>query len=211
MNGLGRLDIDENFDNLVLGDIHGQGVYNGWSPWVVVTGDGATAHVVAKDGGGQMLRLVRTSGAVNPYVYLDWNDPDNNWGLSAGYFMKVKMRRKDVSSSTGFIYFRDGATNHYQFYFRNTSQFCVYPQGGGYLVLWNTVDDVWYDLGVLFTTPTDDNLTIFKDGDYCNYKSLGGQSRYNINRIYFALTASTDDDYFDIDDFKLYTLRNPAE
>ncbi|GAJ07662.1 unnamed protein product [marine sediment metagenome] len=91
--GLGRLDVDEDFEGLNIGTIDGQRSYNGWGTWVVAAGANTSAEIV--DIGGdyhKILRLARTEGSNQVKCGLDFNDTDNNWGLRSGFYIRLKVR-----------------------------------------------------------------------------------------------------------------------
>ncbi|GAH13726.1 unnamed protein product, partial [marine sediment metagenome] len=54
--GYGKEVTDENFDSLINGDIHGQGVYSGWGAWNTDVEDAdCSAQIVANPANGKML------------------------------------------------------------------------------------------------------------------------------------------------------------
>ncbi|GAH34647.1 unnamed protein product [marine sediment metagenome] len=165
--GLGRLDVDEDFEGLDIGTIDGQGSYTGWTPWVVWGNENTSAEIV--DIGGdydKILRLARTEGAGQVKCGLDFNDSDNNWGLRSGFYIRFKVRANPDNLENLWVCLRTIEGNVFRFgvRFDPTQTYKFYYAGGAASTLWNTVDDTWYDVGlILFPGYVNPYLQIFKD------------------------------------------------
>ena len=215
--GLGRLDIDEDFEALNLGTIHGQGSYTGWTSWAVTAPANTSAGVVDIGGGdGKILRLARTGGSASTVkAILDWNDADNNWGLTTGFHLRFKTRINPDNVATGRLAFKDLGDDINRFGVQFSASKFEYKYGtfSSTVTLWNSVDDTWYVVD-MFTGGGAHGIRIMGDGDFNHYRAGLNAEDFdmtrNLGRIEFSISGGEGNLVFDIASITLYNLTMPA-
>lgn len=213
-SGLGRLDIDENFNGLANGNISGKGSYTGWGTWVVNADAGCSAEVVDLGGGAKILRLARTTGSGGVETYLDWNDSDNDWGLRTGTLIKFKMRINLVNNVDARMVMKSAGNYAWAIHFDASASTVAFWSGGSSINLWNAANNTWYEVAILMTGAAGPApyLDIFKDKSY-NATKLCDATICNVNmtRLVFNFSSGSSSALqFDIDDFKVYNLMMPG-
>ena len=205
---LGRLDVNEDFESLSLGNVDGQGSYLGWDPWAASTPANTSAEIIASgEADGQILRLERTSGAETVGATLSWNDPDNDWGLRAGYYIRLKLRKNPVNLGYGnFILRNDGAWKA-QIYYTTATQFGWVRNGGSLEVMWTPVNDTWYDVAlIMYPGYIYPYVHVFKDSSYHSQHAASNALDCNVNQLHFTINGGSGATTLDMAYLKVYNL-----
>ena len=212
--GLGRLDVDEDFEGMALGSIDGQGSYTGWGTWTVTAGASTSAEIIDIGGAdGQILRLARTAAANTVKAVLDFNDTDNNWGLNGGFYVRFKTRKDPDTTTEGNFIFKSIAGDTYRFkvYFATTAQYMVNYNGGAAVSLWATVDGQWYDVALMFYPGyIYTYLSIYKDSNFNSRRNVAAVGTNDLNRIELNLTGAAGNATYDIAYLKVYNFTMPG-
>jgi len=158
--GYGKEVIDEIFDSLIDGDIHGQGVYSGWAAWNTDVEDAdCSAQIVANPGNGKMLRLTdnNAAGIVNARL-----DADAGREIVQCLF-RCKMRISSLvdTNKRGYIGIWDKDARHTGIYFRDN--FLKWYTGGAAVDIVAAVANTWYDV-IVFMDCTAAKALIWVDG-----------------------------------------------
>lgn len=158
--GYGAEVIDEIFDSLIDGDIHGQGVYSGWGTWNTDEEDAdCSAQIAANPGNGKMLRLsdANAAGLVNTRLDAD-----------AGHeivqcLLRCKMRISSFADTNkrGYIGIWDKDARHTGIYFRDN--FLKWWTGSATVNVVAAAANTWYDV-VIFMDCTAAKAVIWVDG-----------------------------------------------
>jgi len=143
--GYGKEVIDEDFDALINGDIHGQGAYSGWAAWNTDVEDAdCSAQIVANPGNGKMLRLTdgNVAGLVNTRL-----DADAGREIIQCLF-KCKMEISTFASTNnrGYVAMFDKAANFTGLYFRDDALW--WWNGASAVSIMAAVANTWYDVTV---------------------------------------------------------------
>jgi len=158
--GYGAEVIDEDFDALINGDIHGQGVYSGWGAWDTDTEDAnCSAEIAANPGNGKMLILTDANAAGIVQTRLD---------ADAGHeivqcLFRCKMRISSLADTNkrGYIGIWDRLGTHTGIYFRDN--FLKWYTGAAAVDLVAAVASTWYDV-IVFMDCTALRAVIWVDG-----------------------------------------------
>ena len=204
--GLFTLEVDEDFNDLVDGDINGKGSYTNWSPWVSNNSGAATAKVVDLGGGNKILRLEYDGG--DAQCHLNFSGEGDS-GLRTGFVLKIRTRLNAVANDHqgACTVNLDDVVKFIAFYFQDDGSLSFYDSANrDYLDPYSP--DTWYTITSIFSHYGDYlNFSGLLDGDYkCGDPSVansnGNLNRFNL-KCYDTVTAGRQ---FDIDWLKIWRL-----
>ena len=211
---LGRLDVNEDFESLSLGNVDGQGSYLGWDPWAASTPANTSAEIIASgEADGQILRLERTAGTETVKAVLDFNDDDNDWGLRGGFYLRVKMRKSDITMGSGYFMIKtqSGDAMRFETYFSASSTFRFLRSGGASEQLWIPANNTWYDMALIYYPAyAQGYVHIFKDSHYLYSKSVSTDADFDLDRIEISLSNGDGAVTYDIAYLKVYNMSMPG-
>ena len=204
--GLFTLEVDEDFNDLVDGDIDGKGSYTNWSAWVANNAGSATTKVVDLGGGNKILRLEYDGGEAQCHLQFAG---EGNSGLRTSFVLKIRARLNAVTNDhrgacTANL---DAATIYTVFYFQDGAELRFWD-GAVLLYLDPYSPDTWYTLTAIFLSAgTSLDFTGFLNGDYKCGKTAVTGSASGLNRINFRCYSTvTAGRQFDIDWLKIWRL-----
>jgi len=204
--GLFTLEVDENFDDLVDGDIDGKGAYTNWDAWVADNAGAATSGVVDLGGGNKVLRLEYDGGV--SACYLDFSGVGKG-GLRSGFVMKIRMRMNAVKNDhKGQVCIHlDTAEKVYPFYADDSGTIKFYDFSG-VLSYGAYSADTWYIITAIFNINGPVlGFSGFLDGDYKIGDPSCVRTVSNLNRIRFSVVdAGVAGRQMDIDWIKVWRL-----
>jgi len=158
--GYGKEVIDEIFDSLLDGDIHGKGVYSGWGAWNTDVEDAnCSAQIVANPANGKMLRLTdaNVSGLIQTRL-----DADAGHEIAQCLF-KCKMRISTLgdTNNRAYIGMWDKIGTHTGIYFKDNA--LQWYTGAASVTVLAAVANTWYSV-VIFMDCTAGKALIWVDG-----------------------------------------------
>jgi len=211
---VGRVDVEEDFEGLAVGNIDTQdGGYAGWGAWSVTADADCTAEIVDIGGADdQILRLERV-GAANAggvVAAIDWDDLDNNYGLRTGFIIKWRWRISDVTEHAAYLYLYDSADAAYACcgYTRQATSKFAWIDALNFQEQFTVVNNTWYTTMFVArgTSSTDLKVEIYLDGDYLATETFNSNGHDQWDRLYFRLAGGTGAGTVDISDFRVYNL-----
>jgi len=158
--GYGKEVIDEIFDSLADGDVHGKGVYSGWAAWNTDVEDAdCSAQIIANPGNGKMLRL--SDANVNGLVNTRLDAAAGREIVQCLFKCKMRISTFADTNNRGYIGIWDHLAAHTGVYFKdNTLQWWT---GADASVIMQAVADTWYSVEV-FMDCTAAKAVIWVDG-----------------------------------------------
>jgi len=201
--GLFTLEVDENFNDLVDGDIDGKGAYVNWSPWVSNNAGSATTKVVDLGGGNKILRLEYDGGEAK--CHLQFSGVGDG-GLRSGFVVKMRARMvTNTTSHKGEITANTDATVRWMIAVFQENSMLRFYDSAGLVYIDPYVADTWYEITAIHNAAGYRlNFSGFLDGDYKCGDAGVVYSNYNLNRLNLRCYRMAGQ--FDIDWIKLWRL-----
>ena len=201
--------LDEDFDDLALAAIAGQGAYSYFAAWAAILNGTSTADVVDFGAGDQGLRLIGDAGAASSYAYLV-KSAGLPLDLSHGVGLRLRIRTDDVSMGSKGIAIGTGtATPLCQVFFRfSTTDQLAFYSGTTITKLIDCADNTWYviDIVIFKTSATAAFAMIWIDGVYIATIACGSHAAgvpWTYFSVYDNSSAAGSDSQIDVSYVKI--------